>query len=393
VRGLILATVILGATGCAHRAGPLTYRYVKQEQTRILVPPGVVDAATSQRIFTFRTAAPRGAKCEVSENGVDIRSHKRELRVTVNRQPLLAASPGWLATWAGSLEMRGCLAPNEGGSLALRIAESLPIDPTAANALLQPDVLHGGYVDLGPHHRLKVVSPVFKEGSLPGASSLEATAVSGSNGTLTVDVKSSADLLGYETAWFAVEPRLDRAGVRFVGGPAELHIAGKSTEESQSRFNYFRFAPDAAYFRLFFLTRLSGADHDIAILSARTRAELDEQTANTEKCGTPAEPRCILIPKEVAVVPHISVTVNGKETAILAGSRVRDAVLAAGEKNPQHALATLAVQRFYSGALTAVDFDRSAPDILDLPLSGGEDIKLGTVHSIPSFSPASPIHD
>jgi hypothetical protein len=376
VRGLILVFALLAVTGCAHHAGPLTYRYIIQEKARVLIPPGVADAATSQRLFTFRTAAPRGAKCVVSENGVDIRSHKRELRVTVNRQPLLAASPGWLATWSGSLEKRGCLAPNEGGSLAIRIAESLPIDPVAANAMLQPDVLHGGYVDLGPHHRLKVVSPIFREGAPPGASSLEATSISGNNRTLTVDVKTSADFLGYENAWFSVEPRPDRIGVRFVAGAAELHVAGKVTEEAQSRFNYFRFATDAAYFRLFYLTRLSGADHDIAILSAHTRAELDERTANAEKCGTPAEPQCILVPKEVAVVPHIAVMVNGKEIAILAGSRVRDAILAGGEKNPRQALATLAVQRFYSGALTAVDFDHTAPDILDLPLSGGEDIRF-----------------
>jgi hypothetical protein len=114
VRGLILVFALLAVTGCAHHAGPLTYRYIIQEKARVLIPPGVADAATSQRLFTFRTAAPRGAKCVVSENGVDIRSHKRELRVTVNRQPLLAASPGWLATWSGSLEKRGCLAPNEG---------------------------------------------------------------------------------------------------------------------------------------------------------------------------------------------------------------------------------------------------------------------------------------
>jgi hypothetical protein len=380
VRGLILVSVLLAATGCARHAGPLTYRYVKQDTAHILIPPGVADAATSQRIFTFRTAAPRVTKCAVSENGVDIRSNKREMKVTVNRQPLLATPPGWLATWAGSLEKGGCLAVNEGGPLAIRIAESLPIDPVAANALLQPDVLRGGYVDLGPHHRLKVVSPVFREGAPAGASSLETTSVSGNNRTLTVDVKTSADFLGYENAWFAVQPRPDSMGVRFVAGPAELHIAGKVTEELQSRFNYFQFAPDAVYFRLFFLTRLSGADHDIAILSARTRAELDEQTTklreNSSACGTPAQPLCILIPKEVAVVPHIAIKVNGKEIAILAGSRVRDAILAAGEKNPQRALATLAVQRFYSGALTVVDFDRTAPDILDLPLTGGEDIRF-----------------
>ena len=380
MRGSTLICVLLAATGCARHAGPLTYRYVRQENARILIPPGVADAATSQRIFTFRTSAARGAKCAVSENGVDIRSRRRELRITVNRQPLLTAPPGWLATWAGSLEKRGYLAPNEGGPLATRIAESLPIDPVAANALLQPDVLRGGYVDLGPHHRLKVVSPIFREGAPSGAPSIEATAVSGNNRTLTIDLKASADFLGYETAWFTVEPRADRSGVRFSAGPAELHIADKLTEEAQPRFNYFRFAPDAAYFRLFFLTRISRADHDIAILSARTRAELDEQTTRLEEnaaaCGTPAQPLCILVPKEVAVVPHIAVTVNGKELAILAGSRVRDAIMAAGEKNPQRALATLAVQRFYSGALTSVNFDRTVPDILDLPLSGGEDIRF-----------------
>src|SRR6266700_6128523 len=104
LRGLIPIAILLAAAGCSHRAGPPTYRYVTREKARIMIPPGIAAAATSQRSFTFRTAAPRGAKCVVSENGVEIRSHKRELRVIVNRQPLLAASPGWLATWTGSLE-------------------------------------------------------------------------------------------------------------------------------------------------------------------------------------------------------------------------------------------------------------------------------------------------
>jgi hypothetical protein len=379
VRVVLLIATLLAATGCAHRTGPATYRYVKQDNARILIPPGVADAATSQRTFTFRTAAPRGTKCAVAENGIEIRSYKRDLRVTVNRQPLLATAPGWLATWAGSLEKRGCLAPNESGTLAARIAESLPIDPVAANALLHPDVLRGGYVDLGPHHRLKVVSPILREGTPPGASTLEATTVSGNGKTLTVDVKSSANFLGYETAWWNIEPRPDRMGLLFVAGTAEARIGDKVTEEAQPRFNYLRFSPDAAYFRLFFLTRISHADHDIAILSARSLPELDDETAKLEEnpnaCGTPAKPLCVLVPKEVAVVPHIVVTVNGKGIPILAGGRLRDAILAAGEKNPQQVLTTLAFQRSYAGALTAVDFDRAKPDILDLPLNGGEDIK------------------
>ncbi len=367
------------ATACTHRA-PATYRYIKQDNARFLIPPGVADTATSQRTFTFRSTAPRGPACTLSENGVDIRPHKRELRITVNRQPLLATPPGWLATWAGSLEKRGCLAPHEGLPLAARIAESLPMDPAAANALLHPDLLRRGSVDLGPHHRLKVVSPIRPDGTAAASSDLEITGITGKDRALTVDLKSSSGPLGYETAWWTLQPRTDRNGVHFVAGPAEARIGDKLTQEAQPRFNYFQFTPDAAYFRLFFLTRLSRADHDIAILSAPTIYDLDEKTARLEEnpgaCGTPAEPQCILIPKLVAVVPHIAVTVNGKEVAIPAGGRLGDALLAAGEKNPQQALATLAVQRFYAGVLTGVDFDRAEPDILNLPMNGGENIRF-----------------
>jgi len=257
------------------------------------------------------------------------------------------------------------------------IAESLPIDPAAANGLLHPDVLRGGYVDLGPHNRLKVVSPILREGAPKGASALETKTTPAGENKINVEVKTSADFLGYEMAWWNLEAR-PGGGVHFAPGPAEAQIQGKSTQEARSRFDYFHFAPEAAYFRLFFLTRISTADHDIAILSARNATRLDEETKalnqNPSDCGKPAMPMCILVPQEVAVVPHIVMTVNGKETPVLAGSRLRDAILAGGEKNPARVLATLSVERFYAGVLTRVDFDRSSPAILDLPLSGGERI-------------------
>ncbi len=294
------------------------------------------------------------------------------MRVTVQRDQIAKQQPGDLFVWAASYEKRGCVAPGEGLPLATRIAEALPLDPAVFQTLLHSDPLHGGYVDLGGESRLKVVSPILREGAPQGSSAL--MAATGDDRSISLDVKASADFLGYETDWYKADPKSDGIGEHLVFVAGESRIGDQVNKEARPRHDYFVFAPDDAYFRLFFLTRISRADHDIAILGAPTTAELDEMTSRLQENPDDCR-RCVMIPKEVAVVPYLAVTVNGKEVAVPAGALLATAILASGEHNPEYVVTTLQLRRPYANTLAPVTFDRAKADILRLPLRGGEDLR------------------
>jgi len=378
---IFLALLLLALAGCSARR--TQFQYLKHADAALLIPPGVRDPATDRRTFVFPTAARPG--CVESQGGVDIRPHKGDLRVTVERHPLFEQPPGWLMTWTASLEQRRCLAPGEGSALATRIAEALPSKQVAEQSLLHPSPAVSGYVDLGPGYKLRVVSPILRESAAPGASALAVETVTGEGHSINIDVKASDDLLGYETAWYTLEPRGGSPGLRIVPGSAEARIGADVKPETGPRTNYFAFAPDEAYFRLFFLTRVSHADHDLAMLGAPTRAALDEHTKQFEAdpglCAEKLSAKisgvaCLLIPKEVGVLPHIVVHVNGCEIALVYGAvTVGGAIRQAGQKDPQSTLPTLMVERPYGDRLVPVQFDRSSSDILGLLLVGGESIR------------------
>ena len=372
--GAFLA-LTLASTACAVRQPrPAAYRYVNH----ILIPPGVKDANVSERKFSI----PTTANCSASEDGVRIHRGGRSVRVTVDRTALVAHPPGWLSAWGASLEKQGCLPVGDGLALANRITETLPLDPKAAYDLLHASVTTDGYIDLGPQHRLQVTAPIFRQGANSDASAIESSTASEQGGKLTVQMRASSDFLGYETAWYAVERNANRAGARIVPISIEDHIDGNTSRADKPRFNYFQFASDAAYYRLFYLTRLSQADHDIDVLAASTRAGLEEQTKRLETdpgmCSQNVSRTCAAVPREIAVTPYVLVTVNGLEKTIPVGGTVRAALKAAGVSLAEGVLPTLQVQRGYAGRLTPVIFDRARPDILDLLLTGGEEIRWTT---------------
>jgi len=367
MRFLLIAAAAAALTGCA---GPATYRYANH----ILIPPGVKTPTIPQRSATV----PVAANCSASETGVQIKQHGQSVRVTVEPSPLLEHPTAWLATWLTSLEKNGCLRVGDGAIVASRATEIVPLDPRAAYNLLHASITIDGYVDVGPENRLKVVAPIMREGAAPGASAIGGPAeVSGAGGKINVTLRASKELLGYETAWFGIQPLSGKPGSRIVFLTAEDNMSGKVSNPEKPRVDYFHFAPDSAYYRLFYLTRISRADHDLAVLAAPTKAELEDRTrrfaADPDVCASIGS--CVLIPRESAVVPHILVSAAGKETAVVSGGSVGDALKAAGVANPSTVLSTLQVDRKYNGKPTAVQFDRSKQEILGLPLLGGEVIR------------------
>jgi hypothetical protein len=361
-RAIVFA--LLACTGCAlHR----TYRLVKQGTGQVLIPPGVSAPDLAQRTFTADVAAGPDP-CPPAEGVIAIQVRKKRVLVTVTRDTLVKQPPGWLSAWTSEIEAQGCLAPGDGLKLADRIAESLPLDPDTAFHLL-----HSSELDIGPQTRLQVVSPILREGPADDAKILNVeTAGNGNN--LTVTLKPAGNLIGYETAWYAVQPRANRIGFTIVPLSAERHIQGETERRPQPARNYFQFPADAACYRLFY--KADQTEFTALVVAARTRAELDRRIkaleTGTASCEKLHGELCVAIPRLIGINPFLAVTVNGSEVMLHWGATVRAAIWQAGEPEDEVVPPHLAVYKLYHGRPVAVKFDRASPAILDLVLTGGE---------------------
>jgi hypothetical protein len=363
----ILLCAGLICIGCAaHRPVTANWRLIKQESNDVLIPPGVAKPDLARRTFAVDLAAGRGV-CPPS-----IRVKGKRVFVTVIRDMLLQQPAGWLTAWAAGIESQGCIAPGEGSILALRVAESLPLDPALIFHLLYPNNLQSGQVDIAPPVRLQVVSPILRDGAAPDAPILETTGIGNS---LTITVKSTDSLIGYETAWYGVRRRASGTGFDIVPLYAERHMnAATATERrEQPATNYLQFNSEAAFYRLFY--KSGQTDFTALVVAAPTRAELDRRVAVLEtraaSCAQLNNRLCIAIPRRVAINPMVPVTVNSVEIMVAWGANVGGAIRAAG-REPEAVLPSLSVSRPFNGRLTPVAFDHSNRSILRLNVTGGE---------------------
>ena len=298
----------------------------------------------------------------------------RHVRVTVKPVMLRAEHAGWLENWALSLEKRGCIPVGDSAVLAAQVAEIVPLEPRVALMLLHPP--ERDYVDLKPGSRLKAIGPLFREGAKPNTRTIESARLA--DGTLTVN--TSPDLVGVETAWYSIEAYKIRPGAQILFLSAEHRVSDVVTHPDRPSLNYLHFAPDAAYYRLFTITRLSQSDHDMLVLAASTRQQLERQSeileADPSQCSVlAASGYCIEVPHDVALADAPVVKVNGIAMAVEGRGTVRDVLGLAGVKQPGSILSSLHVARLYLGRLTPVEFNRADASILDLPLFGGEELQ------------------
>jgi hypothetical protein len=317
------------------------------------------------------TAAPGKGVCAAS-GGIAAQRRGGTVRLTIDRETLGKQQQGWLAKWVSTAEAAGCLAPGTGPEVAARILESLPLEPVVAWRLVNPSNIQAGYVDLGAENRLQVDSPILRPGAAADAPVTEsAVTTGGTGGSINVDVKASSSLVGFETAWYAVRRKAKQVGFTIEPLSAERHVGGQVEAAAAPSTNYFRFAPEAGYYRL-----LYRADRTIIVIGAATHAEIERRTRELDvdpaACEKWTAHSCSVIPRNVGVNPDIVVMVNGRELALPIGATVMHAVRTSGEREPAKVLAKLTVQRLYGGRSAPVEFDRASQDILGLQLRGGE---------------------
>ncbi|HYP05561.1 MAG TPA: hypothetical protein VER03_04930 [Bryobacteraceae bacterium] len=151
------------------------------------------------------------------------------------------------------------------------------------------------YIDLEPGWR--AVTPLGKSGDF--RLRYRELAVEGNTLTLEVD-----EFQGYEVSHYSVEGQGRRIRLRFTD--AEAFREGSAKREARPVVPLFRIPPSTRFLRLVYLTRVSAADHNMAVIASRTPEELDALTraarTNDKTCGIDA--RCSWIPTGIAVRPE-----------------------------------------------------------------------------------------
>jgi hypothetical protein len=336
---IAIGLCLLLSAGCAVR-GPATWRV----EGRVLAPPA------GPRAITLRTHRD----CPSNEAITARRSRSRTV-LTVHPEALARQAPGWLASWSAQAEENGCVPAGQGIAISQRVLEQAPLGLGTPYRLLHVDHARSGYIDLGPENRLQVVTPIRRPGAGSDSVIAEVTGVTGSGYSLEVTGRSSGDLQGAETSWYAV----GAGGI--VPVRTEARINGVVEARPTPARNFFANVGPGHY-RLVYK-----ADQTSILLVAESRAALER--TDPEDCG-----RCVVVPRSVAVNAYLAVNVNGGEVTVPVGVTLRVAVRAAG-KRPEEVMGTLTVSKPFAGRQVAVEFDRTKLDVMDLVLLGNEVVR------------------
>jgi len=166
----------------------------------------------------------------------------------------------------------------------------------------KPPVLeNAAYIDLEPGWRLRVVTPILKSGGYQLRTSNPET----SGGSIIV---SAADFIGFETAYYSVSnAEGGYARIEFLS--ATITKGGESTPQPQPLVPLFDLPMGVRFIRLIYLTRVSQADHDMAVVASDQKETLDALTtavqANPGNCDARRGAFCSWVPAGIAVRPEL----------------------------------------------------------------------------------------
>ena len=198
---------------------------------------------------------------------------------------------------------------------------------------------------------IQVVSPILRQGAPASAVILEPAETDGNGNSLTLDVKSGADLIGYEMASYTVRAKPSGIGVSVVPLYADRHIGTETERRPEPTTNYFQFSGDASFYRVLYKAELT--QFTALVIAARTRTELERRTKllerGTASCEELKNELCVAIPQHTAINALVPVTVNGSPTLVNWRSTLGSIVRAAGEQTADVTLPRLSVLKPYNG--------------------------------------------
>jgi hypothetical protein len=163
------------------------------------------------------------------------------------------------------------------------------------------------YIDLQSGWRLRVTTPLLKSGEYRLRLSEKQVDEN------AVTLSAGEDFEGYETAFYAVEPRKG-GGVRIGFVSAEVTKEGKSVHQPRPKAPLFRLPSGTRLVRLIYLTRVSQFDHDMAVVAAGEMGILEELTQEVQihqdACKSDDASFCSWIPAGIAVRPEMQTKVG-----------------------------------------------------------------------------------
>jgi hypothetical protein len=368
--------------GCAHQPG--AFRLVippngaaantAPGNAATLIPPDAKDV-TATRAALRTGPIPRKTVCPPSPHGLFIqRKWLASPRVIVTSDTIGTTTGPELFAWTVQLERQGCIPTNEAFQLAENVIDALPLGLAKRSQLLQ------ARADLKSVDSLRLVTPIYKEGTSAGAPEVTSISQGASPNSISVDVKDN-NTIGYEIAWYDLLPESAGPGYRIVPRSTEVHIDGSIQRPSAPAHTRFQADPQARWYQLFMMTKISENDFDFVVLSSRTSAQLHDDVATFQRDSAAflrsADPASYtVLPHGVGINAYVKVRVNGVVIDLMRGSAVRHALLQASlvKLDPRTVPSTLKVRKLHDGKLYPVRFDRTSDQILSLPLEGGEEI-------------------
>lgn len=254
-----------------------------------------------------------------------------------------------------------------------------PMKPIEASEYASEQYDHyreSGFVTLRADMRLRVIAPIMRQGSSQEpVSQTDGGAAAGQ----PLTVKSSPDLLGYETATYnlvaedsgSLSVELDKIAVKPVAN---------SNPDALARRDWMEGVPKHAFLRLYFQLRRSMKDHTTVLLLADTQGHLNEASGEFEEnpeqfCSEPHnDAHCLAFPKFTAVTAEVKLYLRKRPVYVPVSATVREALTAYGDVDPNAIAPHLRVRRLWSSRLVPVRFDKDSSAILALPVVAGDRI-------------------
>lgn len=373
---ILLFSLLLASCAAKKTAvGPAVYQLKKTNlQEAVLFPPRVPDvqskAVLELNLGKARMARKTKQSCDVLTDTMQLHWKKNQAHLTVKTEDMrqteriamsLIKDIDTFRIKMVALEANGCLKGGEASPLLMRMVEGLALPPRVAYLLRYGTNVTDGYIDVQDPFRMKVVVPLLKPG--------------------LTEKKEPSDVLGFETAWYAVRPGLRNTGYRLMAEMVETNMRGQVTMSATPTKAKVELADKFQFFRIFFLTRRSVMDHDILLLGARDKESLEKDTAlikkdGEESCRTLSDEKaaCLQVPRDSAVSAELRVKAKDRYVYVPINGTLNDVLRAAKVARPADVLPTLKITRPFEKTLVAVQFDATKPDILTLVLIGGEEI-------------------
>ncbi len=237
-----------------------------------------------------------------------------------------------------------------------------------------------GYIDLDQDMHLRVVAPVMRPGS--NGLALEPSEASATSAGLSVNVRASKDLLGYETAIYMLIPTEKGVMIKLNSLDAKPVSSASSDLE---KTDYLQASEGSPYFlRLYFQLRRSDFDHDSALLLANSSSALDEASSRFEMnpnsvCGSgdsaTNDVQCIALPHQAVMIAELGIQVQQRMIYVPVESSLQDALRAYGEQHPKRLIASLRVFRRVGATQIPIRFNKDSDEILRLPVAGGDRVE------------------